>query len=352
VIEETRHLWRDTRDSQIGTRDAAGNLTGLKLFKVAPDDMTKASLIDNIVKARAVRITPAGPPIVTHSLLVSAEEFQVLLPDYDREFIGTLNSLYNNKIVHEESRRARQIQDISIDYPQLNILAGAQPSYLADTFPENAWATGLSRRLIMVYAHESPFRELWAEVPDLSAFRRHLLTRLSHMGSLYGEMLWTKDAAAMMAQQYKENFPPVPTHSKLVHWSQPNARLLQMLKLSVISAISRTGELVLEVADIERALDWLHEVERYWPDIFRAMTGKSDSQIVDELHYFVQATWIRDRQKPVSGALLREFLLQRIPHDKVESLLMVADKADIVVRHAGTDDLWVPRPRLTARGVE
>jgi hypothetical protein len=83
------------------------------------------------------------------------------------------------------------------------------------------------------------------------------------------------------------------------------------------------------------------------------MRGKSDREVIDELHRFVINQWSKDKKKPgVPGSLMATFLSQRVPSEKVPSVLMLAERMDLIVRVAGTQDTWLPRPRFGAPGVE
>lgn len=339
VIETVQMLWSET--SEPGTSSSPA-------FHVAPDSVTKAALIDVLAESRRSFLPPAGAMLTYHSLLVAAEEFGVLLPAYDQEFIANLNKIFNNsEMPYRERRRTGNVRKLEIEKAQLNILAGVAPSYFVGTFPEEAWSTGFARRIIMVYSSETPFRELFQSSPDLTQVRSHLLYRLSHLAGLWGQMKWTQPAADLLAEWHRagggKGGLPIPTHSKLEHYSR--SRTMHAIKLTIVSAVSRTGQLVIELADVRRAIAWLLEAEVLMPDIFRAMQGKSDSQVIEEMHYYVQAQWARDRKGTVSGDSIRRFLISRVPSDKIEGLIQVADRANIISRVAGTSDSWVPRPR-------
>lgn len=333
VIEITKNLWRDTLEP--GSK--------IRAFKVSPNQMTKAALVDSLVKAKSARIMRDGL-MTYHSLLIAAEEFEVLLPDYDKEYIATLNYMFNSPdMPYEEVRRTGQVRTVEIEMPQLNILAGVQPSYFVSTFPEEAWTTGFARRIIMVYAHETPSYELFAEGQDTSGMKPGLLGKLSAIWGLYGQMLWDPEAMERIAKWHKAGGPPRPEHSKLVHYN--NSRTMLLVKLCIVSAISRRGQLLIEDIDVRRATEWLLDAERLMPDIFREMIGKSDSQVIEELHYYVTSLWAKAKDRQVQGDSIRKFLLQRVPHEKVETLLMAAERANILARVAGTHDSWVPRPK-------
>jgi len=305
--------------------------------------MTKAALVDSLAKAKSARIMRDGL-ITYHSLLIAAEEFEVLLPNYDKEYISTLNYMFNSPdIPYQEVRRTGSVREIEIELPQLNILAGVQPSYFVSTFPEEAWTTGFARRILMIHAHETPSYELFAEEPVVAELRPELQAKLARLWGLYGQMLWDPEGMTRIAEWHKLGGPPKPEHSKLVHYN--NSRTMLLVKLCIVSAVARTGGMTIEDLDVKRALAWLLEAERLMPDIFREMIGRSDSQVIEEMHYFVTNLWAKNKKGGVQGDLIRKFLLQRIPHEKVETLVMAAERANIIARVGGTVDAWVPRPK-------
>ena len=339
IIEYAREIWAQVQEP--GQR--------LPAFRVAPDSMTKASLMDTIAKARQSKLLASGPPMVYHTLLIAAEEFGVLLPDYDQSYIHSLNSIFNNKELHEESRRTGSVKELKIVRPQITILGGVQPSYLASTFPEEAWNTGFARRIIMVYCPEPPVQDLFFEPELRPDARQRFLSRLGELSTMYGQLRWTQDAAEHISQWDAAGGPPQPTHSKLSHYIR--SRTMMVLKLACVSTVSRTGQLILELADVKRAIAWLLEAERGMPDVFREMIGKSDSQVIEELHYFLTNAWNKNRQQPVNGRAMWSFLMARVPSEKVEKIINTAERANIIARVAGTQDSWVPRPK-NEHGVE
>jgi hypothetical protein len=345
VVDRVKDLWRDAKEP--GSKVPA--------FNVAPDSMTKASLIDSIAKAKKMILPPGGgAPQHHHALLVPAEEFSVLLPTYDMEYVGALNALWNNKASHHEVRRTGQKQDVNIDFPYLNLLGGAQPRWLASIFPEDVWHTGLGRRMIMIYSSTTPWKDVWASTTDVSPLRELILKRLGLLSKAYGQMSIERRAAEALTDWDRSGRQPVPTHAKLIDYN--TNRNFQLIKLAIVSAASR-GELftnnsapAVRLEDVDRAKAWLFEAEALMPDVFRAMLGKSDKDVVDELHMWAQTQYAKAKP-PVAldGALIRQFLLDRVPHDKVESILNLADKANIVVRVSGSADSWIPKPRYDRR---
>ncbi len=312
IIETVRQLW--TEAVEPGTK--------LPVFHVAPDSMTKASLVDNMAKAKTTRLLPGGGMMTYHSLLVAAEEFSVLLPAYDMEYIGTLNSIYNNKPFHEETRRHGPAQQVKIELPQLNLLGGVQPSFLGSVLPEDIFHT--------------------SEIPHEA--RRNLLLKLGKISQLHGEVSWSSEAQAHFGAWHLAGGPPVPQHSKLNHYVRN--RSMNIIKLAAVSCVSRGHLLKIELVDVQRAIEWLLEAERLMPDIFRDMIGKSDWQIIEEMHYFVMALYLKGKPpKPIDGSLIYQFLAQRVPSDKPAKIMELAERSNVLARVAGTENMWIPRPK-------
>ena len=337
IISDVKNLWREAKDP-----------TGGKPFAVNPDNMTKASLLDTIAKAKRSRLPPRGAPLNYHSLLVAAEEFSVLLPSFDLEFIGVITSLWNNEEFYEESRRTGTVRELKIEKPCLNIIGGAQPSYLTSVFPEDAWNTGLSRRMIMIYSGENHARDLFFEGESQDELRKQLLARLGQMSQLYGQLDWVEDAKEHFRAWHMAGGPPTPVHSKLTHYL--SGRSQNVTKLAAVSCVSRGNPTEIQLVDIKRAIDWLCEAEALMPDVFRAMIGKSDSSVMEELRLFM-TNWEAKQRTAVPGAAIWRFMKDRVPSEKIWQILQIMERSNIMQRVAGTEDDWVVNPRFL-RSVE
>lgn len=341
IVNQVRRLWDST--VKPGTTSGA--------FKVAPDSMTKAALIDTLADSTVTFLPPKDKPYVYSALAVASEEFSILLPAYDMEYVGVLNGIWNNEASHRERRRYGRVRETTIPNPMLNIIAGTQPSYMASLFPEEAWNSGLARRLLMIYSADRVEYDLFGGSGDKSEARSAVLRRLGEISTMWGELAWEPAAIGAFRDWRQSGEPPVPEHSKLVHYN--TTRSQYVFKLAMISSICQGNSMKIALSDFERARSWLLLAEQYMADVFRAMLGKSDKDVLDELYRFAMAEMARGRGKPVDGQLLRRFLIERVPHEKVEGILTVADRAGLVVRIVQGDgaDRWMPKVRM-GRGVE
>lgn len=346
IIEKARECW--TLSTKPGTK--------LPAFHVAPDSMTKAALMDTLAISKSVFLTKKAP-VIYHSLLIASEEFSVLVPSYDMEYIGSLNSIWNNKALHSEQRRYGKNSELRIENPQLTILAGTQPSYMASLFPEEAWNSGLARRLMMIYVGDHPVEDIFGASVDNQLAKAKVLHKLGAMSELYGEITWHPEAMEELRAWNLAGGPPAPTHTKLVHYNR--SRTFHVIKLCAISAVSRVAgdpkaKLEIIPSDFTRAREWILFAERFMPDVFRAMVGKSDRDVIDELHRYALTEYYKVKGAPLEGQMLRRFLLTRVPHDKVESILLTADRAGILVRDLSVSpgDRWRPTAMGNAGTIE
>lgn len=308
--------------------------TSSQAFHIAPDSMTKAAFVDSLAEAKQTRLTPRGETYEYHSILLATEEFATFMPSYDGEMLGVLNNLWNNGVDFRENRRHGPKPKIAIGYPVVNWLAGIQPALMA-MFPPEFWSTGLGRRTIMIYSAERKIRSPFAMGGDHSSLEQKVVTSLGELSTIQGEIGWEPDAEEFLHSWCLAGAPPEPTHGKLSGYI--TSRIMHMIKLSGISVLSRGAKpRMITILDVKRALEWLLTVEKVMPDIFRAMIGRNDWEIIEELHDFVISHERRFKDEPLKDGLIARFLGERLPSEKIRAVFDLAEKSGVVVRLAGT----------------
>lgn len=317
------------------------------------NNVTKAALIDSLLESARNIVVNDKHIESFHSLLVAAPEFGVFVPGHDLEFLSTLNYIWDNPREYSEKRRGLRCPDnpkgeLVINKPQVNILAGAQPDFLASVLPEEAWGMGTTSRIILVYCPTPTKVPLFSpNIRDEKKFAR-LGAQMRRIGELFGPMSWEIDAMRAFAQWDDKELAPVPTHSKLYHWT--GRRGFVTAKLCIISSAARGNDMVITKGDFERAKEWLLDAERVMPDIFRDMSGKSDKSILDELYQYVWATYARERT-PVHKSALQRHLSQKVPEPRIEGMIKLSlDIGNIENKGEG---FFIPRSQnIAAMGVE
>jgi hypothetical protein len=333
IVNTVQEFWRSTNEPG----------TNKKAFHVADNSLTKASMIDAIADSTRSFLPPKGSPYEFNSLLIAAEEFGVFLPTYDLNFVAVLNEIYNAPGQYSEKRRYGPAREISITNPLINILGGVQPVWMSSVFPSEAWGMGLFSRVIMVYATSGEPSDPFSEGQHRPIERKLLVQSLNKLSQLYGEVQWEQEARVRLKDWHLAGGPPTPTHSKLEHYCR--RRTQHVIKLAIVSAISRANAVdSIERVDVDRAIEWLVEVETFMPDIFRSMVGQSDHEVIDELYNHVVNMYSMSKRSPINERHLVMFLVRRVPSEKIPRILEAAERSNMIARVGGTDT-YVPREK-------
>lgn len=321
-VGKSESIWRSA--------DLIGRLSN---HHVAPSSVSSASLIDSLDEASRHIQRPAGsvPAVVGfNALYVASSELGVLLPGsgYDAEFMSTLTDLYDAK-AYTQKRRTRNLA-IEIKKPLLNILAGTQPAYLRNTFPEGAWDQGFASRMIMVYSGEQPEIDIFGEEQPWADVSKNLLTHLKKIGQLYGQMQFTESAKNILRNWFKEGAPPKPDAPKLVGYNA--RRVLHTLKLCQVASANVRTDLIIDEAETLCAIDWLIEAEHYMPEIFKAMTQTSHSRLIEDTWYFLRQAYIKGKKQPVPAPRIINFLSAQTPAHNVARVLEMMEAGGLLQR--------------------
>jgi len=309
----------------------------MKGLNIGPDDVTRPSLIDAISGSMKTVVNSDATTSTFSSLVLPCSEFGVFFTHHDTSFLSFINHIWDSPNYYEE--KLRTSGTVELIKPYLVLLAGTQPDYLNAFLPEEAWGMGFTSRLIMIYASKAPIVDMFGTTENTMG---QLIPQLAEIFDLKGSFVWSLEAANEMNAWRKAGAPPEPDHSRLLHYN--TRRALHVAKLSMISAVSRSANLIVKLEDFERAQNWLIEAEKPMPDIFRAMGAKSDKQVLLDLHRFLYRLWSSvavDRRKPVPEAEIYRYLAERTTSDKVPRLLELGEKAGYINRghYSGT---WLP----------
>lgn len=308
---------------------------------VANSSVTKAALIDSLDAAtrRITDLTSVPPVYNFNTLLVAANELGVLLPAYENEFMNTLTDLYDCK-GYSESRRTKDIK-IKIERPSLSILAACTPGYLKEVLPPGAWDQGFLSRTILVYSGEQQLSSLFHEEEDSM---EHLVDSLKEINALYGQFKFTAEAKHFIDKWYLGGQEPKPDHPRLLNYN--TRRITHLLKLAMVASVSYKRDLVIDLNDVNQAMDWLIEVEFHMTDIFKAMGSGGDSQVIEEAFYFLYRLYMEDPKKqPILEHRLVLFLQERTPVHNIVRMIETMVRSNMIEQKfvPGAGNGYIPR---------
>lgn len=324
-------------------------LRDVNKFKISPDTLSKASLFDVIAGSHRAFNTPTGL-FEQCSLSIIVDELGVFMSEHDLAFISVLNNVWGNPRNYSEQFRnvnAGKVKDII--NPQINLLVGTQPAFLASILPEEAWGMGLMSRVIMVYSNAPPvIDDLFAEdLPDQEALISKMSKRLEQISQMSGAFVFHPEAADVLNKYNKAGYPPKPEHYKLQYYNV--RRGMQLFKLCMIASISEGDSLIITRDHVLLAMDWLTQAEALMPDIFNDMTLKSDSEIIKDLHFWMFKEFTKTK-KAIHSSRIYQYLSEKVPSEKVPRIIEIAERSHTINRIEGTA-LYQPRAQIQNTGV-
>jgi hypothetical protein len=113
----------------------------------------------------------------------------------------------------------------------------------------------------------------------------------------------------------------------------------------MIACASTGDSLVITLEHYAEALDWLMEVERVMPDIFRAMRSGGDGKVMEECWHYLYEMYVKDK-KPILEHRLFAYLQERTPAHNVERIINVMEKSGLIEKKfADVGMAYVPRTK-------
>lgn len=311
---------------------------------LAPVDVTKSSLYDFIASSKCKRMGPDPEGMALgiegdgayHSCFLSVSELSDLMRDHDNALLSALHGLYDCLPMITEERRYRADNPIKIPRGQVSLLGGTTPAYISRTFPPSAWDEGFMARSILIYSNEHIEPDLFgSEDTELDHdLARQLTEDLRLIGKLQGKFEWSDDAKVAITTWQRTGRKPAPTHIRLEHYS--TRRLRHSIKLSMIAAANRSDDMIIQAEDFQEALSWMIEAEEAMPQIFLEMVGKSDSQTLHELYFFVKQLhdMPTNQGRAIRKGQIINFLKNKVPANQIDKILDIAVEADLLIKAA------------------
>jgi len=292
---------------------------------VGPSDMTASALVDALNESVRRIVFAGDPPYVEfNSLTVISRELGVLIPGWDGALLNNLTDIYDGRPL-DQKRRGRDLR-IKIAHPQINLIGATTPSYLNELMPAGAWDQGFISRTLLIHSGDRVARDPFEEEisTHLNRLQDDLLHDLKEIGRVYGKLGFAADAATAIKEWVKAGYPPEPTHSRLQHYN--SRRLAHLLKLCMVSSLSRSSSKIIQLDNYAEALNWLVEAEHNMLDIFKSISMGGDNAVMEETWNFVWTLYAKEK-KPIAEHRIIHFIKERAPSHSVMKILEVMIKS-------------------------
>lgn len=293
-------------------------------LKFAPDDVTKASLIDALHQSTRFGSDDLGSEY--SALYLAADEFGTAMSFLASDLLSFISAMYDGRPTYQEQRRGRGAKPLVIPYPIMNIISGVQPGFLAQNVPELAWSQGFLARFLLIYATGQKKTTVFSDTAMSMQLRDKLIRDLTTIFTLRGELIWGEGAKEGVDEFA---FGTAPNHPRLAHYN--TRRHMFLAKVALVSAVSRGNSMVIGIEDVERAAKWLYEAEATMPLVFKNMAGASDEMLLQEALFEMRALYKRSGV-PLDPTVVYGLFASRAKAHQVQPLMVLArNRGDFTV---------------------
>jgi len=254
-------------------------LAEVQMIHRSADATSQPALLDDIQSALEEDGLPDGKILKHNSLNIVSGEFESFLGQKkeNTKMLITLTDLFDCK-QRPFTYRTRHAGDAIIASPWLNLLAATTPSSLANCLPAQAVGGGLTSRMLFIWAEcggaKQPEPEETKEVIELKEL---LIYDLSMIRKITGEYKFSDASRKWWYKWYDEyeQLDPDRLCKEPSFSGWYSRKQMFILKLGMILTASMHDKPVVEVAEFEKALTMLEEVELTMANTFVAV-GRSE----------------------------------------------------------------------------
>lgn len=250
--------------------------------KLAAEAITREALIRTLAESTNSTPNEEDGTIDNHcSLTVWSPELTVFLGHQNFQLMSDLTDWYDCRSSWTY-RTKNQGTDI-IKGVWVNLLGATTPDLIRSALPMDAIGGGLTSRMIFVY---EPRRGKLVPAPFLTNkdrdLRADLMNDLEDIRMMKGMFRFSQKFVENWIDWYtrQEDNPPFKD-SRFDGYIErrPN----HVMKLAMVCSASRSGKMILEEADLERAITILTETEKKMPFTFSGMGRSSAADVLSSI---------------------------------------------------------------------
>lgn len=280
----------------------AAHLIEATNIPIAASSTTLEALYRRLSESNHVEHDVSTGRVIAHSsLTVFSEEFTVFLKAKDYAMMSALCDLFDckNRFTHDTKTQGTD----EILGAWLNLLGATTPALIRSSLPMDAIGGGLTSRMILIYA---PRKGKTVFIPIQTQaelqLKQALELDLERIKMLKGAYRVSEAWIDRWCDWYDftERNPPEQLDYRFDGYV--SRRPMHVIKLSMILSASRSSELILEEQDLERAVTYLEQAEKWMP---HALSGMGNSQINELLPRVT--SYIAKRKQVSFEALLEHF---------------------------------------------
>lgn len=238
-------------------------------IKTAADETSRPRIVQALQESHATSQAKTGELCYHCSLTAFSTELTVFLGYDDKEMLTYLCKLYDC----EKTFRYETVSRGTEEAPNVwfNLLGATTPAQLQSSVPEGFIGSGFTSRVIFVFEEDKGKTVI---KPTLSAEQRVMMADLTaDLGEIHNLCgRWTfEDGFEEVYGAWRvdaEETPP-STDPRMEYYAQ--RRPTHLFKLCLIFSAARSSEMIIRVADLEKAISVLTDTEAKMPHVFAGL---------------------------------------------------------------------------------
>lgn len=285
--------------------------------EIAADESSRQKLVSALQKAGVA--APGNGVVTFHaSLTIFSSELTVFLGYQNIELLTILCDWFDcrSRFIYDTHMHGRQeVQNVWV-----NLLGATTPILLQTSLPEGAVGSGFTSRTVFVYEENKGKLVILPMLNKRQNELKELLYRdLETILGMHGQFVYTDG----FLKRYEEWRIYGETHAiftdpKLEFYAQ--RRQVHLLKLCMVFSASRSDSMVIEMVDLERAIEFLERTEKKMPLVFR---GVGTNPLASAQTRIMQI--VEDRQN-LSLSELVEMFASDVTNYQMGDILTTLDK--------------------------
>jgi len=284
---------------------------GADLVPMSAECQTKESVVKQMAEnERSFTTDVSAEPTLYTPLTVCVTELSHFLGANSAHMVDFLTNVYDEPVY--ENRTKNKGTEVIIG-PYLTLLGCTTPAWITARMRDDVITGGFSRRCLFVYETGKGKRVARPEITKEMYASWKELVKISHkLLAVKGKFKWTPDALAFYDHWYETL--DIPSNDLTASFYE--SKHIQLLKISMLIAVSETGVLVLDTPHLKMGLEMLQLVEDNLEKVFQGI-GRNELNALAS-----KAVEILDRAP--NNMLPEKFMKKELfPHGNMAEILQV-----------------------------
>lgn len=236
-----------------------------------------------------VRFSTAWPDGIIrdcHPMTIIANEFVNFIGKDEKGWMNALNDIYDED---NYEYRTKNCGEDNLLGPYIVLLGALTTDVSADLQKERVIASGFARRTIFQYG-ERQWHNPHA-IPEFDDAQKEVRQRCvdyaRELTKVQGTFYWSKETQDWWETWYQKHLSAIPTAAPHIkHWL--TSKHVQLLKIAMLTSLSESVELVINIDHIETALAFLDRTEQDLYKVFGGVGRNELASVAVRIYEYVQ----------------------------------------------------------------